>query len=108
MANPYKGDFSDWSDVVDAFDNKSMQEPEEVLLARYDNESYDGYAIVIYRQGNRVFEVTGSHCSCYGLEGQWTPEEYDIPTYIAVLRRRGASDEDNAMMLAKLDPFANG
>ena len=25
-----------------------------------------------------LFEVNGSHCSCYGLEGQWDVEEINI------------------------------
>ena len=25
-------------------------------------------------EDEKFYEVTGSHCSCYGLEGQWDPE----------------------------------
>ena len=27
------------------------------------------------KSSGRLFEVHGSHCSCYGFEGQWTPEK---------------------------------
>lgn len=26
----------------------------------------------------KIFENHGSHCSCYGFEGQWTPEETTV------------------------------
>jgi hypothetical protein len=30
---------------------------------------------VIFEKDGKLWEVNGSHCSCYGLEGQWQPEE---------------------------------
>lgn len=30
---------------------------------------------VVFRKEDKLYEVHGSHCSCYGLEGQWSPEE---------------------------------
>lgn len=47
----------------------------EVLLASYGTPSYEGYAFVLFRRDGKLYEVNGSHCSCYGLEGQWDPEE---------------------------------
>jgi hypothetical protein len=35
---------------------------------------YDGCALVVYEKGGTLYEVNGSHCSCYDLEGQWEPE----------------------------------
>ncbi len=100
----YRNEFSSWADVVSEFSEgcpgfqwgssvkcikgAPAKEPEEVLWADYETEGYDGSALVIYRQGDKVFEVSGSHCSCYGLEGQWEPEEYDIATYIAAVEKR--------------------
>ncbi|QQV89603.1 hypothetical protein SJ_185 [Proteus phage SJ_PmiM] len=47
----------------------------EIVLAYYDYEDYSGWATVIYMDITGTFwEVHGSHCSCYGLEGQWEPE----------------------------------
>jgi hypothetical protein len=48
-----------------------------ILLASYSTENYAGDAFVLFEQGGKLFEVNGSHCSCYGLEGQWRPEEVD-------------------------------
>jgi len=123
MSN-YHGDFTSWEEVRDQFEPSYMYppednalawgsgvssrqrrvppvEPESVLWASYENGGYDGAAMVIYRQGDRVFEVTGSHCSCYGLEGQWEPEEYDIPTYIAFAERSpGEYHAENSRLVA--------
>jgi len=47
----------------------------EILLASYGTPSYEGYAFVLFRRDGKLWEVNGSHCSCYELEGQWEPEE---------------------------------
>lgn len=85
----YHNDFSSWEDVANAYAGTrwgssseqeatltAIPEPEEVLFADYTYEDYTGDSTVIYRNGDRYFMVSGSHCSCYGLEGQWEPEEY--------------------------------
>lgn len=46
-----------------------------ILLASYEYENYEGDAFVLYEKDGKLFEVNGSHCSCYELEGQWEPEE---------------------------------
>ena len=56
----------------------------EVLFASYSNVSYEGEAIIIYSKNGVLYEVHGSHCSCNGLEGQWSPEE---TTYEAIFMR---------------------
>lgn len=47
----------------------------DILLASYTLEFYDGAAFVLFRRDGKLFEVHGGHCSCYGLENQWEPEE---------------------------------
>lgn len=47
----------------------------EIIFAAYGTGSYNGEALVVYRRDKKLYEVNGSHCSCYGLEGQWKPEE---------------------------------
>jgi hypothetical protein len=47
----------------------------EILLASYTYENYEGDAFVLFRRDGKLYEVNGGHCSCYGLEGQWKPEE---------------------------------
>lgn len=47
----------------------------EILLASYTYENYSGDAFVLFRRDGKLYEVNGGHCSCYGLEDQWLPEE---------------------------------
>lgn len=130
----YHEDFGSWEDVKGQFEpdwngnstglswgssissrhqKVPATEPEDVLYAEYDNGGYDGSAIVIYRQGDKVFEVSGVHCSCYGLEDQWTPEEFDIPTYLAFVEKTQSSWDEmtnraRAVAAAKLRLLING
>ena len=75
----FLGDFDDVQDVCQQFDvDKKELEREGVyiLLAIYEQESYEGSAFVLFIKDDRkLYEVNGGHCSCYGLEGQWDPEE---------------------------------
>lgn len=50
----------------------------DVVFAAYGGGSYDGTAVVVFRQGGKLWEVHGSHCSCMGLEHQWKPEEATV------------------------------
>lgn len=68
----YDGEFENWSDVSKQFDI-AYKEPEHVY-ASYDRQAYDGTAFVLYFNNPYFYYVYGSHCSCYGLEGQWEPE----------------------------------
>ncbi len=65
--------FESWEDVQREFD---MKEPEpEVLFAAYECENYSGDSLLIFKREGQLFTVHGSHCSCYGLEEQWDPED---------------------------------
>ena len=47
-----------------------------LLFAVYKKYEYaSGYAFVLFEQDGVLYEVNGNHCSCYGLENQWDPEE---------------------------------
>lgn len=71
----------DWKDsglagLINDFQIKSEEiEPFEVLLASYTYEGYDGNAFVLMKRDQKLFEVNCGHCSCYGLEDQFQPEE---------------------------------
>lgn len=90
----YFGDFADvnwdgtvepgWARVSDAFEI-DIPEP-DVLFAAYEAEGYEGYAYVLYAEDGKFYEVNGSHCSCYGLEGQWEPEETTLEAVEHCLR----------------------
>jgi hypothetical protein len=75
-----------------------------VLLASYGTPSYEGYAFVLFSRDGKLYEVNGSHCSCYGLENQWSPEE----TTVEALRHRlengslGADDYSENMFADEL------
>ncbi len=56
----------------------------KILLAWYGMGDYEGSAFVLFEKDGELYEVNGSHCSCYGLEGQWDPEK----TSVAELRHR--------------------
>lgn len=64
-----------------------------ILLATYTYEDYSGSAYVLFQRDGKLYEVHGSHCSCFGLSetdyygnstSQWDPEETTVK---AVLRR---------------------
>lgn len=51
-----------------------------VVLIAYEsvgNYDCDSFFLIQDQEGN-FYEVNGSHCSCYGFEGQWFPEETSI------------------------------
>ncbi len=47
----------------------------EIVVAAYNYGDYCGGAYVLATKDGNLFEVEGSHCSCYGLEDQWKPTE---------------------------------
>ena len=72
----YFGDFTCVNDVIREFCVESeLFVGIEILHAFYSYEEYEGTAFVLFRQDEKLYEVHGSHCSCYGLEEQWHPEE---------------------------------
>jgi len=75
----YFGQFSDKFGVASAFElgeeERVAIESAEVLFANYGSWPYDGNAFVVFTLDGKLYEVNGSHCSCYGLERQWKPEE---------------------------------
>lgn len=81
----YLGLFTDKANVAAEF-QISLEELEDckILFAAYDNEDYQGDALVIFAKDGKLYEASGSHCSCYGLEGQWNPEE----TFLEALKMR--------------------
>ena len=81
----YLENFSNLDDVVREFQiSEKDVEGIAVLLAIYTYEDYDGSAFVLFERNNKLYEVNGGHCSCYGLEGQWEPEK----TSVEALRHR--------------------
>lgn len=96
--NTYFGDFGSKEDMMHNFMITSEQlEGVEILYACYNSEAYEGWAQVIFRKDGILYEVNGSHCSCYGLEGQWEPEETTVK---ALLFRPNVAEEAKVILQA--------
>ena len=72
----YYGDFSDEADVLKEFEVDDFKGL--IIFAVYDRDGYDGTAEVIFIEDGKIYMVHGSHCSCYGLEGDWNPIEMSV------------------------------
>lgn len=92
----YEEGFSDWEHVVSEFapsygrwgegrNKAALGSEPEYIYARYLYESYDGSADVIFYRDGKWFYNGGSHCSCYGLEDQWEPEEVDVVLHLKLI-----------------------
>lgn len=70
----YLGEFNNQGDVENNFNCGSLDNC-NILFASYELGDYCGDAFVLFVENGTLYEVNASHCSCYGLEDQWTPEE---------------------------------
>jgi hypothetical protein len=85
VSKKYTGEFTSWKDVMEAFgpygyigsgEALTVPEPANLIIADYDLDGYEGEARVLWKNPEGTFGfVHGHHCSCYGLENQWEPEE---------------------------------
>src|ERR1035438_8964611 len=64
---------------------------EEVMFASYGGGSYEGDATLVWNRDGKFYESTGAHCSCYGLEGQFSAEE----TTLEALAAKGKKTADS-------------
>jgi hypothetical protein len=72
----YIQEFKSIEDVIEQYyAPKDALDGAKVHLAWYGYGHYCGDSLVIFEKNGKLQEVNGSHCSCYGLEGQWEPEE---------------------------------
>ena len=71
-------------------DTPQMPETLHIFYSFYSYEDYSGYGYIWgYDEAKDVFIYnSGSHCSCYGLEGQWDVEEYTYEELIAFVQRQ--------------------
>lgn len=65
--------------------------PENMILVYhvYESGNYEGqsYGFGFDTEKNMWFEVGGSHCSCFGLEGQWSPDYSTFDQLAAAIKR---------------------
>jgi hypothetical protein len=64
---------------------------DELLFASYGGGSYEGDASIVWKRDGKFYEAHGSHCSCYGLEGQFSAEE----TTLEALAAKGKKNEES-------------
>jgi hypothetical protein len=57
----------------------------KVILAKCDEGKWEGSAEVLFLKKGVLYEVSASHCSCYGFEGMWDPQ---VVTPEALLMRK--------------------
>lgn len=78
---------NDFDSVKDVIRNYGIKESElegaTIIHADYTYEDYSGSSYVLFYKGGKFYEVHGSHCSCYGLEDQWDPEEVKVADLLA-------------------------
>lgn len=55
----------------------------DFVYSEYNQGSYEGDAFVVFIRDGKLFEVNASHCSCYGLDGTWEPEETTLSALLA-------------------------
>lgn len=71
--------------------NEQGELPENMILVYhvYASGNYEGesYGFGFDTEKNMWFEVGGGHCSCMGLEGQWSPD-YSTFDQLAVAIQR--------------------
>lgn len=73
----FLGSWDNEHDVAREFGDDSVLDF-NILVAGYFYEHYEGSAYVLAEKNGQLFEVSGGHCSCYGLEGQWSPAEINV------------------------------
>ena len=74
----YLGSFKNKEDVYEDFAVSQAEQDCKILIAWYDQDWYEGVAFVLFERNNQLYEVHGSHCSCFGLEECWSPEKTSI------------------------------
>lgn len=78
----YNAEIAPYSNIISWLYKKARMKvaleewkPINILFASYGENNYSGNAFVLFERDKKLFEVNGAHCSCYGLENQWSPEE---------------------------------
>jgi hypothetical protein len=89
----------DWygANAIQVFNDYKVAEADRVgvtiLFASYTYEDYSGDAFVLFEKDGKYFEVHGGHCSCYGLEDQWSPEEIELDVLLERIKRKELDDK---------------
>jgi hypothetical protein len=95
-------DFTEYSYSGDDPQPPAVPADIEVLFASYGTGCYCGEAAVVFRKAGQLYEVHGSHCSCYGLEGMWKPEEATVESLRKTVTERVCGNYSDHCDEAKL------
>ena len=49
-----------------------------VIAGETEYADYEGAAAIVFVNDGKLYFQSGSHCSCFGFEGQWSPEETSV------------------------------
>lgn len=110
MTPLYSGTWSSREEVESDF-RITLPPHHEILVAHYsgygtDESDYEMWARVLFVDRsvtpNQLYEVHGSHCSCYGLEDQWSPEPVTIQDVLSDLRMGRTWEHASARVLEAL------
>lgn len=115
MAALYSGQFSSRADVEENF-RITLRPTDEILVAHYsgygtDESDYEVWARVLFVDRSvtpaQLYEVHGSHCSCFGLEDQWKPEPVTLHNVLADLRMGRTWEHASARVLEAITALAH-
>lgn len=80
----YVAEFKSNEDVAREYSGNKKEDYNHILktlnesivhIAWYGSGPWCGDSFVLFEHGGILYEVNAAHCSCFGLEGQWSPEE---------------------------------
>lgn len=71
-------DFESWEDVLSQYAAGNEWKEACPLYADYEEGCYEGQSVVVFIHNGKLYFNYGSHCSCYGLESCWEPEEITL------------------------------
>lgn len=91
IASEYRKESGDYPYAEEVAQLRDELRGVRVLLAYESVGSWgcDSQSFFLIERDGKLYENHGGHCSCYGFEGQWEPEETEIE---ALLRRNFSYD----------------
>ena len=93
----FKENFDDAENVFHEFAVTDAQKAQvkHIIFATYGIDGYEGDAHVVFEgTDGKYYEVNGSHCSYYGLEDQWEPEETTLDYFLDLVERKADYNQD--------------
>lgn len=76
-----------------------------IVFHEYTYGYFSGNAFTLFTKNGKLYESNGSHCSCYGLDGQWSEEETTVEAIMFRIDRGNFDGVDKRRLLAALKTF---